>query len=160
MLAFVFRRLVHGLVVVLGVTAIVFVVTRMVGDPVSVMLPIDASDEQRAALTHSFGLDRPIPQQFADFAHKLLRLDFGESLWQQRPAMTIVLERLPATVELIFTGMLLAVVLAVPLGVMAALRPGRVYDRCTVMLSVLTFSLPQFWLGAVFGLDERRFAEI
>ncbi|TXL80283.1 ABC transporter permease [Vineibacter terrae] len=144
---FLLRRLGHGIVVVLGVTIVVFIVTRMVGDPVRVMLPIDASDEQRQAFAHHLGLDRPLPAQFADFFAKLARFDFGESLWQRRPAIDIVLERLPATLELVLVGMALALLLAIPLGVIAALRPGRGWDRATVSLSLLGLSLPQFWLG-------------
>ena len=101
---FFLKRLLQGVVVILGVTVVVFVVTRLVGDPVKVMLPLEATAEQRAEFEKQLGLDRPIGVQFIDFLAGLTRLDFGESLWQRRPAMTIVLEKLPLTLELASLG--------------------------------------------------------
>jgi peptide/nickel transport system permease protein len=146
---FIIRRILHGAIVVLGVVLVVFVATRLIGDPVSAMLPIDASDEQRDALARELGLDKPIAAQFGDYLRQLARLDFGESLWQNRPAMTIVLERLPATLELVFVGVAAACLLGVPLGAIAAMRPGGLSDRITVVLSLLGLSIPQFWLGLI-----------
>lgn len=144
---FVMLRLRHGLIVILGVTVVVFVVTRMIGDPVRVMLPLEATAEQRAAFEHQLGFDRPVPVQFADFLADLVILDFGDSLWQQRPAMEIVFEGLPMTLYLVGAGLGLAILLAIPLGIVAALRPGGWADRLTVFLSLLGLSIPQFWLG-------------
>jgi peptide/nickel transport system permease protein len=144
---FILRRLWHGLIVVLGVTVIVFVVTRMVGDPVRVMLPLEATPEQRAAFEKQLGFDRSIPVQFLDFMGDFATLDFGESLWQHRPAMEIVLERLPLTLQLTGVAIGLAILLAIPLGILAALRPGSIADRITVVISLLGLSVPQFWLG-------------
>ena len=141
------RRIAQGLLVVLGVTIVVFVVTRLVGDPVDVLLPLEATAEQRAEFEHRLGFDRPIPVQFVDYLEDLARLDFGESFWQHRPVMEIVLEHLPRTFTLVIPAMLLMVVLAVPLGVLAALRPGGFLDRVTVVLSLIGLSIPQFWLG-------------
>jgi peptide/nickel transport system permease protein len=141
------RRLWQGVIVIFGVTVLVFVVTRLVGDPVKVMLPLEATHEQRAAFEKQLGLDRPIPIQFVDFVGDVARLDFGESLWQRRPAMEIVFEKLPLTLQLTAAGIGLAFLLAVPLGIFAALRPGGIADRSTVFLSLIGFSIPQFWLG-------------
>ncbi|MFO7707310.1 MAG: ABC transporter permease [Desulfobacterales bacterium] len=141
------KRLLQGIVVIFGVTVLVFVVTRMVGDPVKVMLPLEATAEQRAEFERQLGLDRPIAVQFVDFMGGLARLDFGDSLWQRRPAMTIVFEKLPLTLQLAFMGIGLALVLSIPLGILAALRPGGVADRGTVFLSLIGLSVPQFWLG-------------
>lgn len=140
-------RLWHGLVVVLGVTTIVFVITRLVGDPVAMMLPLEATAEQRAAFEHELGFDRPIAVQFGAFLAEAARLDFGDSLWQRRPAMEIVLEKLPATLELTFLGVGLAILLAIPIGIVAALRPGGAVDQSTVAFSLGGLSIPQFWLG-------------
>lgn len=118
------RRLWQGLVVILGVTIIVFVVTRMVGDPVKVMLPLESTVEQRAAFEKQLGLDRPIYVQFVEFVGDMARFDFGKSLWQHRPAMDIVLEKMPNTFKLTAAGIGLAFVFAIPLGIIAALRPG------------------------------------
>ena len=141
------KRLFQGLVVIFGVTVLVFVVTRLVGDPVKVMLPLEATAEQRAEFEKQLGLDRPIAVQFVDFLAGLTRFDFGESLWQRRPAMTIVLEKLPLTLQLAFLGIGLAFILSIPLGIIAALRPGGLTDRSTVFLSLIGLSVPQFWLG-------------
>ncbi|RPJ70062.1 MAG: ABC transporter permease [Desulfobacteraceae bacterium] len=141
------KRLLQGVAVILGVTVLVFVVTRLVGDPVKVMLPLEATAEQRAAFEKQLGLDRPIWIQFADFADGLSRFEFGDSLWQRRPAMEIVFEKLPLTLGLAFMGIGLAFFLAIPLGIIAALRPGGASDRSTVFLSLIGLSVPQFWLG-------------
>jgi peptide/nickel transport system permease protein len=146
---FVVRRLLQGLVVVLTVTAIVFVVTRLIGDPVSIMLPVDATVEQRDTLRRALGLDQPIHVQFVDFLRSLLALDFGDSYWQSRPNIDIITERLPATFLLVGAAMLLAVVLALPLGTVAAMHPGRLPDRITSALSLVGLSVPLFWLGLI-----------
>jgi peptide/nickel transport system permease protein len=147
---FILRRLIHGLIVILGVTVIVFVVTRMVGDPVQVMLPMESTIEQRAAFEKKLGLDRPIYIQFIDFVEDISRLDFGNSLWQHRPAMDIVFEKLPMTLLLTVVSIGFACIIAIPLGIIAALRPGGVVDRVTVFGSLLGLSVPQFWLGLLF----------
>jgi len=144
---YILKRFWHGVIVIFGVTIIVFVVTRMVGDPVSVMLPLEATVEQRAAFEKQLGLDRPIPIQFIDFLKDIARLDFGDSLWQHRPAMEIVFEKLPLTIGLVFIGIGLAFVLSIPLGIIAALRPGGITDRGTILVSLIGLSIPQFWLG-------------
>jgi peptide/nickel transport system permease protein len=144
---FVLKRLAHGLAVIFGVVIVVFVVTRLVGDPVRVMLPLEATQEQRDEFRRQLGFDRPIPVQFADYAGDLLRLDFGDSLWQRRPAMEIVGERLPATMLLVVAGMGLAIALAIPMGVLASLKPGRLLDKTLVTLSLAGLSMPEFWVG-------------
>jgi peptide/nickel transport system permease protein len=144
---FAIRRIAQGFLVIFGVTIVVFVTTRLVGDPVNVLLPIEATEEQRAALEHELGFDRPILVQFGDYLSDIIRGDFGESIWQHRPAMEIVFEHLPRTFQLLIPAMLVMVVLAVPLGVISALRPGGITDRLTVVLSLVGLSIPQFWLG-------------
>lgn len=141
------KRLWHGVIVIFGVTVLVFVVTRLIGDPVKVMLPLEATLEQRAAFEKQLGLDRPIPVQFIDFVVDVAHLDFGDSLWQHRPAMEIVFEKVPLTLKLTAVGIGLAFLLSIPLGIIAALRPGGITDRSTVFFSLIGFSIPQFWLG-------------
>jgi peptide/nickel transport system permease protein len=157
--AFVIRRLYHGIYVVLGVTIVVFVVTRVIGDPVSAMLPMETSAAQRAAFAQQLGLDRPLYVQFIDFLADVAHLNLGESLWQHRPVTQIVFEKLPITLYLVGTAMALAIVLSIPLGIVAALKPGRIADRITVVLSLIGLSVPQFWLGLLlillFAVDLR-----
>ncbi|MGA6966864.1 MAG: ABC transporter permease [Xanthobacteraceae bacterium] len=145
--AFVIRRLYHAIYVVLGVTIVVFVVTRVIGDPVSAMLPMETSAAQRAAFAQQLGLDRPLYIQFIDFLADLAHLNLGESLWQHRPVTQIVFEKLPITLYLVAAAMALAIALSIPLGIVAALKPGRMVDRITVVLSLIGLSVPQFWLG-------------
>jgi peptide/nickel transport system permease protein len=147
---FALRRVVQGLIVIFGVTVVVFVVTRLIGDPIRVMLPLEATEAQRDAFAKSIGFDRPILSQFFTYLGDLLRLDFGESLWQRRPAIDIVGEHLPRTFQLVGAGTLLSLLIAIPLGTIAALKPGSWLDRLTVTTSLLGLSLPQFWLGLIF----------
>ena len=157
--AFIAKRLYYGLYVVIGVTVVVFVVMRVIGDPVSAMLPMESSAAQRALFAQQLGLDRPLYVQFVDFLANVARFDLGESLWQHRPVTQIVFERLPMTLYLVGVGMALAIALAIPLGILAALKPGGIVDRITVVTSLVGLSVPQFWLGLlliiVFAVDLR-----
>ena len=147
---FVVNRLWQGAIVVLSVVVVVFILTRLIGDPVRVMLPLEATAEQRAIFEAQLGLDRPILEQFITYVRDVAVLDFGESLWQRRPVLDIIVERAPATLLLTFSAIALAVALAVPLGVVAALRPEGLVDRVVVVISLLGLSIPQFWLGLLF----------
>jgi len=141
------KRTIDGLIVIFGVVIVVFVVTRMIGDPVAMMLPLEATPDQRAAFERQLGLDRPILVQFVNYVADLMRFDFGNSLWLDRPALEIVFERMPITLLLVFASIFLATIVAIPLGIVAALNPGSIVDRVTVILSLVALSLPQFWLG-------------
>ncbi len=147
MIRFLIRRIGQGLLVVLGVTMVVFVATRLVGDPVKVMLPLSATDQQRVEFRHQIGLDKPMPEQFVAFVGNLATLNFGDSLWQRRPALAVVFQHLPLTLILIACSLGLAITLAVPLGAFAALRPGGIADRIATFGGLLGLSVPQFWLG-------------
>lgn len=149
---FVLDRLLQGLVVILGVTTVVFVITRLIGDPVQMMLPIDATAEDRAVLAQALGFDRSIGAQYVLYLRDILSFEFGDSMWQHRPALTIVFERLPATLVLCFGAVIVAALAGIPLGIWAALKPGQWADRISVFLSLAGLSLPQFWLGLLFIL--------
>lgn len=146
---YVLKRLFQAALVVVSVMVVVFVVTRLIGDPVAVMLPLEATAENRAVMEAQLGLDRPIFVQLGDYIADAVRFDFGDSLWQRRPAIDIVMERLPPTMVLVFSGFALGLVLGAVIGVVAAIRPGRWMDRLFVLLGVLGISLPQFWIGLV-----------
>lgn len=149
---YVLKRLAQGLVVVFLVVVIVFLATRTIGDPVDFLLPTEATQEQRDALTHQFGYDRPLPVQFIAYLNDIVHFDFGDSLQQRRPTAEIIRETLPATLYLVAVAMILAVFISVPLGVLASLRPRSKLDRFTVTSSLLGLSIPQFWLGILFIL--------
>ena len=144
------RRLVQGLVVIFGVTVFVFVITRLVGDPVKFMLPLSATEEQRAARRASMGLDDPILTQFIRYLGDLIRLDLGDSTYvRNTPALEVVFDYLPRTLQLVAFGMVLAVVFSIPLGVIASRHPGRLIDRVLTTFSLIGLSMPQFFLGYV-----------
>lgn len=147
---FVLSRLLQGAVVVFSVVVVVFIITRLVGDPVRVMLPLEATAAQRALFEAQLGLDRPIAEQFIRYVREVAVFDFGDSLWQRRPVMDIILERAPSTLLLTFSAISLALMLAVPLGVLAALKPEGLVDRIVVFVSLIGLSVPQFWLGLLF----------
>jgi peptide/nickel transport system permease protein len=144
------NRCAQGAVVVLGVTVLVFVVTRMIGDPVNFILPLSASQEQRDALRTDLGFDQSIFAQFTDFMRDAVRLDFGESTYfRNEPALDVVMRFLPKTLQLVAAGMALAFIVSIPLGALAATRPGKTLDKILVTLSLAGLATPQFFLGQV-----------
>jgi peptide/nickel transport system permease protein len=146
--SFVIRRIGQGVIVVVAATVVVFLLTRAFTDPVGFILPLEATQEERDARAAELGLDRPIIVQFGDYVEDLSRGDFGESLWQPgRSTIDIVGQTLPKTLMLVGAGMTLAIVLALPLGMIAALKPGGILDRTLVTISLLGLSMPQFFVG-------------
>jgi peptide/nickel transport system permease protein len=144
------RRLLQGVVIIFGVTVFVFIVTRLVGDPVKFMLPLSATKEQRDATRAALGLNRSIPHQFIDFLGDLVRLDLGKSTYVRgQSALHVVLDYLPRTLQLVAAGMVVAIVLSVPLGLLASRKPGGLVDRAMTTLSLVGLSMPQFFLGSV-----------
>ncbi len=147
MFGYLSRRLFYAAVSVLAVSVAVFVITHIIGDPVQVMLPLEASQEQRDQLRQEMGFNDPILVQLARFSVDALRGDFGDSLWQRVPAMPLVIHKLPATFLLAFASMALAVVLAIPLGVLAALRPRSLLDHFCSLGSLVGMCMASNWLG-------------
>lgn len=147
MLAFIIRRLLQALLVMAVMSGLVFLGLYVIGDPVSMMASPDATELDRAAIRHNFGLDKPLLQQYGIFLAHALRLDFGNSFLAGQPAMQLILERMPATMELAIVAMLLSIVVGVPLGIWAGLKPQAISTRGIMTGSVLGFSLPNFWVG-------------
>ncbi len=147
MLAFVLRRLVQALIVMLTVAFIAFMLFQYVGDPVTNLLGQDATPAQREQLRADLGLDRPFPVQFAHFVGNAVRGEFGLSLRQGRKVSSLIAERLPATLELSLTAAVMALALGVPMGVYAALRRGRFLSQVMMAVSLLGVSLPTFLIG-------------
>jgi peptide/nickel transport system permease protein len=147
MFGYVVRKLVHTAFVAFGVVSLVFVALRMSGDPAATMLPGEASVEELTALRKTLGLDRSLGIQYARFLADAFRGDFGVSFRHQQGALPLVLERLPATLELAFAALLLAVVVALPLGILAALHRGRMLDVLAMGFAVVGQATPYFWMG-------------
>ena len=147
MLAFVLRRLLQAVVVMLTVAFLAFMLFQHVGDPVTSLLGQDATQEQREQLRKDLGLDQPFPVQFARFVGNAVQGEFGLSLRQGRKVSTLIAERFPATLELALAAAVIALVVGVPLGVYAALRRGRFGSQLVMTLSLLGVSLPTFLIG-------------
>ncbi|HSQ06810.1 MAG TPA: nickel ABC transporter permease [Chromatiaceae bacterium] len=141
-------RLGAAALVVFGVCTLVFLLIHLVpGDPVEAMLGEGARPADRAAMTAALGLDRPLGEQYRLYLARLLRLDLGQSFSFQRPVLDLLAERLPATLTLAGVALVLALALAIPLGVLAACRRGRPADSVAMGFSLLGGAIPNFWLG-------------
>ncbi|MBI4247363.1 MAG: ABC transporter permease [Candidatus Rokubacteria bacterium] len=147
MARYLLRKLAHTAFVAFGVVTLVFVALRASGDPASTMLPGDASVEELTALRQALGLDQPLALQYLRFLAGVVTGDFGSSFRHQQPALGLVLERLPATLELALASLLLAVVIALPLGIVAALYRGRLADVLAMAFAVVGQATPFFWMG-------------
>jgi ABC-type dipeptide/oligopeptide/nickel transport system permease component len=147
MIRHVARRSARALAALVGVIAVVFVLLHLSGDPSYILLPLEATDAQRAAFRAQYGLDRPLVVQFAVYLERCLRGDFGQSFSFQIPALSVVLQRLPATLQLTVAALILGLVLAVPAGVLAATKRGTRYDRLVMGIVLVGQSVPTFWLG-------------
>lgn len=125
----------------------IFVMLRLSGDPASVMLPFDASEEERQNLRISMGLDRPLYVQYASFLTRIGKGDFGDSVRYRQRVTRLIGERLAATLTLAFVGLGIAVIAGVPLGVLQGVRQGSILDWLTRTIAVGSFAIPGFWLG-------------
>jgi len=143
-------------VVAWGAATLAFLLLYLSGDPVDLLLPLDASPEARAELRHAYGFDDPLYIQYGRYLWKLVHGDFGVSLRSQEPALGLVLSRMPATLKLAGAGLLFALVLGIPAGVLAALKKGGATELLVMTLALLGQSIPVYFLGLVlimvFGL--------
>ena len=147
MRTYVFERLLDTVLTCVGISFVVFAFLHLAGDPATVLLPPEASNEAVAGLRRSLGLDDPFVVQYGRFLGQALRGNFGESFIIRDSALRIVLERAPATVELAVAGLLLGLVLSVPLGILSAARPRTWIDHVASTASVVGQAVPTFWLG-------------
>lgn len=147
MTAFVIRRVLQAVLVLFITALIVFVGVYAIGDPLEILLPSDASMAERAEVAKSLGLDRPLPVQFLTYLSNAVQGDFGRSFVYNRPAIGVILERLPATLELTFTALVISLLVGIPLGLWAGTRPQSAVDESIMTGSILGFSMPNFWQG-------------
>ena len=147
MIAFILQRLLQGVAVMLVVGFIAFSLFNFVGDPVSLMLPPEATQADREAMRQALGLDKPFYQQFVTFIHNAVQGNFGISLRLGRPVSTLLVERLPATLELAITAALIALFVGIPIGVYTALRRDSWFARALLTTSLVGVSLPNFLIG-------------
>ncbi len=147
MTAFVLQRLIQSLLVLLAVSIVVFLAVYGIGDPIELLVSPSASAAEREALIRRLGLDLPVWQQYLTFMANALKGDLGRSFVHGVPALQLILQRLPATFELVLLAMTLALAAGIPLGLMAGLNPDSRSARIVMAGTVLGFSLPSFWKG-------------
>ncbi len=147
MIAFIVRRVLQSVFVLLIMSLLVFVGIYAIGNPVDILINPEATQAERAATIVAFGLDKPMWVQYGLFLQSAVAGDLGRSFAYSTPALTLIAQRLPATLELAVVAMLVSILLGVPLGLWAGLRRDGFVGRTIMSLSILGFSLPTFWVG-------------
>ena len=147
MITWIVRRLIQACFVVLAMTAIVFVGVHVIGNPVDILISPEADQAERARIIASMGLDQPLWRQYGYFLWDALHGDLGRSFVFNEPALRLIAQRMPATLELAVTAVLFSIIFGVPLGLYAGLRPDGFSARAIMAGSILGFSLPGFWVG-------------
>jgi peptide/nickel transport system permease protein len=147
MITWTIRRLIQACFVVLAMTVIVFIGVHVIGNPVDILISPEADQAERARIIASMGLDQPLWRQYAYFLWDALHGDLGRSFVFNEPALRLIAQRMPATLELAVTAVLFSVIFGVPLGLYAGLKPDGILGRAIMAGSILGFSLPSFWVG-------------
>jgi peptide/nickel transport system permease protein len=147
MLVFIIRRCVQSVAVLLLMSVLVFVSVYAIGNPIDILISADADQIERARVIAAFGLDQPLWTQYFLFIKNAIAGDMGRSFVYATPALGLILERLPATLELAVSAILIAVVVGLPLGLLAGLRPHSWVGKTIMTVSIFGFSLPTFWVG-------------
>jgi peptide/nickel transport system permease protein len=146
---FVIRRLMQSVIVLLAMSLLVFVGVFAIGNPIDILVSPQADQAEIARATAALGLDKPLWQQYLAFLGNAARGDLGNSFVFNEPALRLILERLPATLELAIAASLIAIVIGIPCGLVAGLRPQSFAGKAITAGSILGFSLPTFWVGLV-----------
>lgn len=156
MLQFIAKRISQLLIVMLAVSLIVFILTSVLSNPVYLMVRENATPEEIAAVSAYLGLDKPLYIQFWIFIKNALHGNFGQSYMYHMPALTLIIERLPATLDIVTVAMTLSVIIGIPLGVFSGAYPNSRFSKCVMAMSIAGISVPSFWIGMVmiyfFGL--------
>ena len=147
MLGYTIKRLLQMVLVLFAVSVIVFLMMSFTGDPVFMVIPIDSTEAEIEQARRLLGLDQSLLHQYWIFVSNLLQGDFGRSYVFRQPALDLILERLPATMEMVLVAMAIAVLIAIPLGVYAGANPNRASSRGIMAASLFGISLPGFWVG-------------
>ena len=145
--SYILKRLFHSIFVLIGISVVVFIILHLTGDPAALLMPMDATPEQVAQFRKEMGFTDPLLVQYWRFFKGTLRLDFGLSFRHSQPALDLVLERMPATIQLTITAMIIAMIIAVPVGIISAIRRNSILDHIGMTGALLGQSTPVFWLG-------------
>jgi peptide/nickel transport system permease protein len=140
-------RLLQAIPALLGVTVVAFTLLYLTGDPTQALLPPETTDSAREAFRRAYGFDQPLPIQYLNYLGHLVRGDFGRSFAYNQPALQVVLHRLPATIELSAAALIIALCLAIPAGIISAVKRNSLFDRLAMGVVLLGQSVPTFWLG-------------
>jgi peptide/nickel transport system permease protein len=151
-IAKILRRLSHALLVIFAVSTFVFVFLRISGDPVALLMPMEATEQEVKELRETMGLNDPQYIQYLRFIKNLVKGDFGYSFHYKQPAFELIMERVPATLQLSFSAMTFAVIIAIPLGIIAAVKYGSGLDTLSLGLATIGQAIPLFWLGLMLML--------
>ena len=160
MLVFTIRRLLQSVFVLIIMSMLVFAGVYAVGNPIDILISPEATQADREATVRALGLDKPLWLQYVFFVKGALALDLGKSFAYNVPAIELIFERMPATLELASCAMLMAVVIGLPLGLYAGLKPGSWISKTIMTLSIFGFSLPTFWIGLMLIMVFAVFAGV
>jgi len=147
MSGYLYRRFFQSIIIIIGISMAVFLISRLTGDPVSIMVDFDTPKEDREVLRKELGLDKPIPIQYLIFLKGVIRGDFGTSIRYEEPAIDLVLQRIPATLRLLVFTLFWALIFAIPIGIISALKRNSIFDLIGMTSTFLGQSIPSFWLG-------------
>lgn len=147
MAKYISKRLLQAIFVLLGVSLVAFIILHLSGDPLSLLISSGATPEQEAAIRTKMGLDDPLYIQYFRFLVQILHGDFGESLYYKQSTLSLIMNRLPATIQLTFAGILVATLMGIPLGIIAATKKGSVVDSIVRIIAICGQAIPSFWLG-------------
>jgi peptide/nickel transport system permease protein len=144
---YILKRLFHSIFVLVGISLVVFIILHLTGDPAALLMPMDATPEQVAQFRKEMGFTDPVIVQYWRFFKGTLRGDFGQSFRHSQPALDLVLERMPATIQLTLAALFLALLIAVPVGIISAIKRNSLLDHIGMTGALLGQSTPVFWLG-------------
>lgn len=149
MKAYIIKRLFHSIFVLIGISIVVFIILHLTGDPAALLMPMDATPEQVAQFRQEMGFNDPLIVQYWRFFKGTLRGDFGQSFRHNQPALSLVLERMPATIQLTLAALAIALIIAVPVGIISAIKRNSLLDHIGMTGALLGQSTPVFWLGVM-----------
>lgn len=149
MKAYIIKRLFHSIFVLIGISIVVFIILHLTGDPAALLMPMDATPEQVAQFRQEMGFNDPLIIQYWRFFKGTLRGDFGQSFRHNQPALSLVLERMPATIQLTLAALAIALIIAIPVGIISAIKRNSILDHIGMTGALLGQSTPVFWLGVM-----------
>lgn len=147
MRAYLTKRLIHSIIIIIGISMVVFIISRMTGDPVSIMVDFTTPKEDRDIIRKELGLDKPIPVQYLIFIKNAVKGDFGTSIRYEEPALDLVFQRIPITLKLLVVTLVWSLIIAIPIGIISAIKRNSIFDLAGMAFTFVGQSIPSFWLG-------------